>query len=183
MTREELLQLLKDHRSVKGICLATGLSSTLIYKYLKQYQITVFSKKINKEKLSELYQNLSTRQIATQLGCTHQSVVNWINEYQIEKKQQGRPDQLLKYDLDKESLSNYMKEFRSIRQISIHTNIPVRVVKKLMDRYDIQKMKIDKDYLENEYINNKKSINQIALECKVLNKTIYFYMKKFKINL
>ena len=46
-----------------------------------------------------------------------------------------------------------------------------------------QDQHLDKDYLENEYINNKKSINQIAIECKVLNKTIYFYMKKFKINL
>jgi TyrR family helix-turn-helix protein len=181
MTKEELVRLLNTHGKVKDISINTGLSLTQIYKYIKQYGIELPSKKISKEKLSEMYQYLSSRQIAKELDCSHQTIVNWLDKYQIQKKDRGQPPLKNKYRINKDLLNTYVKQFRSINKISKHTNIPVKVLKDLMQDYGLSKIKIDKEYLEKEFIYNQKSVKQIALECSVCDKTIYFYLKKFKI--
>lgn len=181
MTKEDLIKLLNEHGKVKSISTSTGLSLTQIYKYIKQYDIKLPSKKISKEKLFEMYQNLSSRQIAKELECTHQTVVNWLDKYQIQKKDRGQPSLKNKYRINKDLLSIYVKQFRSINKISKHTNIPILAIKDLMQEYGLSKIKIDKEYLEKEFIYNQKSVKQIAQECSVCDKTIYFYLKKFKI--
>jgi hypothetical protein len=50
-----------------------------------------------------------------------------------------------------------------------------------MQEYGLSKIVIDKAYLEREFICNQKSVKQIADECKVCDKTIYFYLKKFDV--
>jgi len=181
MTKEDLIKLLNEHGKVKSISIITGLSLTQIYKYIKRYDIKLPSKQISKEKLLEMYQNLSSRQIAKELDTSHQTIVNWLDKYQIQKKDRGMPALNIKYQISKDLLSAYAKEHRSLNQISKHSNIPIRVVKDFMQEYGISKIVIDKEYLEREFIANQKSVKQIADECKVCNKTIYFYLKKFKI--
>ncbi len=181
MTKEDLIILLNEHGKVKTISTITGLSLTQIYKYMKRYDIKLPSKQIPKEKLLEMYQNLSSRQIAKELDTSHQTIVNWLDKYEIQKKDRGMPAHKNKYQISKDLLSVYVKEHRSLNQISKHSNIPLRVVKTLMQEYGLSKIVIDKAYLEREFICNQKSVKQIAQECKVCDKTIYFYLKKFDV--
>jgi transposase len=181
MRKEDLIRLLNEHHKVKDISTITGLSLTQIYKYIKQYDIKLPSKKISKEKLLEMYQNLSSRQIAKELDTSHQTVVNWLGKYGIQKKDRGQPALKHKYSINKDLLNLYVKQLRYVNKISVHANIPMRVVKDLMQEYGLSKIKIDKAYLEKEFICNQKSVKQIAEECKVCDKTIYFYLKKFNL--
>lgn len=181
MTKEDLIKLLNEHGKVKSISTQTGLSLTQIYKYIKRYDIKLPSKKIPKEKLLGMYENLSSRQIAKELDCSHQTIVNWLDKYQIQKKDRGMPPLKIKYEISKDLLNIYLKQFRTLNKISKHTKIDVKVIKVLMQEYGLSKLKIDKEYLEQEYVCNQKSVKQIALECSVCDKTIYFYLKKFKI--
>lgn len=186
MTKRELEDLLLKYGTVKQIAMQTGLTPQRLYKYLKTHQIPPPNRKtLTKEQLIDLYinQKLSSRWIAKQIGCTHQTIVNWLDAYNIKKNSRGLPP--ISYDkkIPKELLVVFLNQYRSIHGISKHRKIPIKILKGLMLEYNLEKIKIDKEYLEREYILNQKSIKQIAFECKVLDKTIYFYLKKFKISL
>jgi len=186
MIKKELEDLLLKYGNIKQIATHTGTSVQRVYKEIKKHQLSLPPRKtLSKDQLFDLYvnQKLSSREIAAQIGCTHQTIVNWLSNYEIKKKRRGHP--LLSYDkkVPKDLLEAFLKQYRSIRSIHRHSEIPIRVLKRLMIDYGLEKIKIDKKFLEKEYIQNQKSVKQIALECLVRDKTIYFYLKKFEINL
>jgi len=178
MTKEELEELILS-KTIKEIAYLKKITIFTVYRYLRKYEMSIPKNKVlSKEELSHLYLDLkySSRKIAGMLDYSHQSILNWIEEYGITKNNVGtRP----KHKLTKEDLEAYLKEYNTPYSISKVTGLSFATIKKLMLEYDLDKVRLDKDFLKKEI--ETKSIKQIALENKVTPQTIYVYLNKFNL--
>mgnify|MGYP001601920277 CR=1 FL=1 len=86
LTKEELGYLYINKKlDIISIGKKVGLPHTLIYAWLRKYEIKRLSKKPSKDKLTQLYlhEKLNTVEIARKLNANQPTVYNWIRDYGI----------------------------------------------------------------------------------------------------
>lgn len=152
----------------------------------------------DKEWLTEQYcnQQRSTEDIGNELGCSNDTISRWLSRFGLARRGKSHP---LKLNISKEQLEEeYVLNRKSISQIAKEYNTPRHRISRLIeemgiDKYDLATIQMhvrDKEYpneltdeswLQEQYIFQRKSRKDIALELGVDPETVYRALIRFKI--
>jgi len=203
-------EYVEEMRTGPDIAAEVGVDSMTVYIWLDKHDIEVRDQGISrtngatkklrdKDWLEEKYttEMLSMADIGELCGCSSNAVENWLHRHNIETRAGGRDMS----DGDLESLNNpiYLQrehwvEHKSTTQIAEDLNVHPASVCRKMNEFNIETRgqmsnsadydKLDDlEYLHRQYVEEEKSLNQIAEDCGCSRHAVSQRMKRLDVEI